>query len=318
MPGLLQHVMVRGIEKRDIFLDDKDRSAFLERLSHLLVKSGTDCFAWTLMSNHFHLLLRPNKTRLSTLMRRLLTGYAVVFNLRHNRTGHLFQNRYKSIVCEEDSYLLELVAYIHLNPLRGHLVTSVGKLEHYKWCGHRGIMGHAPLAGHAIDEVLNFFGTDPRAARANYLQLVKDRANLGRRDELVGGGLKRFLLLSGTHEYQAWDDRVLGSGEFVEQLWQQTEHPEGPSRQQLPLDDLISKVAAIFKVEVAALTNGSRNRLVAEARGVVCYIAGRKLGFRGVEIAKALNVSPSGVVKDARRGEDVCNANNELKALFEK
>jgi len=210
--------MVRGIEKRDIFFDDKDRSQFLERLSHLLVESGTDCLAWVLMSNHFHLLLRPTKSKLSTTMRRLLTGYAVVFNLRHKRTGHLFQNRYKSILCDEDSYLLELVAYIHLNPYRGQLVKTVAELEHYKWSGHRGIMGHEALYGHTVGEVLAFFGSDSRTAQAKYLQFVEERANLGRRDELVGGGLKRYLLLSGSTEHQAWDDRVLGSGEFVEQL----------------------------------------------------------------------------------------------------
>ena len=315
IPGLLQHVMVRGIEKRDIFYDDKDRSEFLDRLSHLVVDSGTQCLSWALMSNHFHLLLRPTTSKLSTIMRRLLTGYAVFFNHRHNRTGHLFQNRYKSIVCEEDSYLKELVAYIHLNPLRGHLVNTVTDLEYYKWSGHRGLMGHAPIPGHAIDEVMAFFGTDSGAARANYLQLVKDRAKLGRRDELVGGGLKRYLLWSGSEDPQAYDERVLGSGEFVEQLWQQTEHPEKQS-QQLPLDDLITKVATILEVEETALKNASRNRRVAEARGVICFIANRKLGFSGAEIAKALNVTRSGVVRDARRGEEAVNSNQELRKLY--
>ena len=155
--------------------------------------------------------------------------------------------------------------------------------------------------------------------RANYLQFVKDRANLGWRDELVGGGLKRYLLLSGSLEHQAWDDRVLGSGEFVEQLWQQTEHLEKPSgQQQHPLDDLIREVAAILKVDEATLKNASRNRQVAEARGAICFIASRKLGFSGVEIAEALKVTRSAVVRDAHRGEDVCNLNNQLKALYQK
>lgn len=134
----------------------------------------------------------------------------------------------------------------------------------------------------------------------------------------MNGCLTGDLLLSGSQEHQAWDDRVLGSGEFVEQLWQQTEHPEEPSRQLLPLDDLIREVAVILKVEEAALKNASRNRQVAEARGAICFIASRKLGFSGVEVARALNVTRSGVVRDARRGEDVCNYNKKLKALYEK
>ena len=131
--------MVRGIERRDIFLDDRDRSDFVERLSQLLLKTRTDCLAWCLLPSHAHLLLRPTIGALSEMMQRLLTGYAVVFNLRHHRSGHLFQNRFKSIVCEEDSYLLELVRYIHLNPFRAGLVPSLGKLDTFKWSGHAGL-----------------------------------------------------------------------------------------------------------------------------------------------------------------------------------
>ncbi|MDD2320493.1 MAG: transposase [Geobacteraceae bacterium] len=118
IPGLLQHVIVRGIERTEVFLDDKDRQRFVDRFDRLLVETETDCYAWALIPNHFHLLLRCKCVELSRFMRRLLTGYAVYFNLRHNRSGHLFQNRYKSIFCEEESYLLELIRYIHLNPHR--------------------------------------------------------------------------------------------------------------------------------------------------------------------------------------------------------
>jgi len=94
IPGLLQHVIVQGIEKRDIFLDDADRGYFVKRLSQLLLETGTECLTWVLMTNHVHLLLRPEGMKLALLMRRLLTGYAVRFNLRYRRSGHLFQNRH--------------------------------------------------------------------------------------------------------------------------------------------------------------------------------------------------------------------------------
>src|SRR5450631_2426346 len=106
IPNLLQHVIVRGIEKRDIFTSDDDRNDFVRRFTKLLESTGTECLAWSLMSNHFHLLLRTANIPLSGFMRRLLTGYAVTSNRRHDRTGHLFQNRYKSIVCDEEEYLL--------------------------------------------------------------------------------------------------------------------------------------------------------------------------------------------------------------------
>jgi REP element-mobilizing transposase RayT len=140
-PGLLQHVMARGIERRKIFWDDQDRQSFLERLALILDETQTQCYAWALIPNHFHLLLRTSLMPLSKVMRRLMTGYAVTFNKRHKRSGHLFQNRYKSIVCEEDSYLLELIRYIHLNPLRAGLAKDLKELDKYPWTGHSAIMG---------------------------------------------------------------------------------------------------------------------------------------------------------------------------------
>jgi REP-associated tyrosine transposase len=112
IPGFLQHIIVRGVARTDIFLDDDDRADFVKRLSCLLAETKTLCLSWALLDNHLHLILLPTEQPLSRLMRRLLTGYAVVFNLRHARSGHLFQNRYKSIVCDADNYLRELVRYI--------------------------------------------------------------------------------------------------------------------------------------------------------------------------------------------------------------
>jgi putative transposase len=112
IPGLVHHVMARGIEGRDIFRDNKDRENFLQRLMDILSETGgPSLYAWALMSNHFHLLMRPAEAHLSTIMQRLMTGYAVNFNRQRKRTGHLFQNRYKSIVVEEDPYFMELVRY---------------------------------------------------------------------------------------------------------------------------------------------------------------------------------------------------------------
>jgi putative transposase len=101
IPGLLQYVIVRGIEKWNLFLDEKDRKSFVDRFSSLLEETGTDCFAWSLLNNHFHQLICCNRIELTRFMRRLLTGYAVMFNHRHRRSGHLFQNMYKSIICKD-------------------------------------------------------------------------------------------------------------------------------------------------------------------------------------------------------------------------
>ncbi|MHB8986590.1 MAG: transposase, partial [Eubacteriales bacterium] len=145
VPNILQHVIVRGIEKSPIFITDGDRLDFLCRFSRLLIETGTSCLAWALLSNHFHLLVRPMQKPLSNFMQRLLTGYAVSFNRRHDRAGHLCQNRYKSFVCEDEVYLLQLVRYIHLNPLRAGIVKTIEELDVYPWSGHGAIIGKSQI-----------------------------------------------------------------------------------------------------------------------------------------------------------------------------
>ncbi|MCK5185514.1 MAG: transposase, partial [Deltaproteobacteria bacterium] len=100
-PGILQHVIIRGIERENIFRDNNDRDNLIERIRELIPKTNIVCYAWALLPNHAHFLLRTGDSYLSTLMRRLLTGYAVSFNHRHKRHGQLFRNRYKSIICQE-------------------------------------------------------------------------------------------------------------------------------------------------------------------------------------------------------------------------
>ena len=157
-PGALHHIICRGIERRRIYRDDSDRQDFLNRLGPIIRETRTTCYAWALLPNHFHLLLRTGDVPISIVMRRLLTGYAVRFNRRHRRCGHLFQNRYKSILCQEDAYLLELVRYIHLNPLRAKMVPSMGELDHYEFCGHGVILGKHQKEWQDVDKLLGMSG----------------------------------------------------------------------------------------------------------------------------------------------------------------
>jgi len=244
--------MDRGIERRKIFWDDKDRTAFLERFGVILEETQTQCYAWALIPNHFHILLRTGVTPLSTVMRRLMTGYAVTFNLRHRRAGHLFQNRYKSVVCEEDTYLLELTRYIHLNPLRAKLVKDLKELDKYLWTGHSVLVGKRRnplislvsdvplinagekngkfLAEKTVEDVLRYFGDSLREARTNYRRFVEKGIEQGRRPELQGGGLVRsaggdtsVLSPKDKENRELSDQRVLGSGGFVGAVLQESE-----------------------------------------------------------------------------------------------
>ncbi len=138
--------MGRGLERRRIFNSDTDKQDFLNRLSDSLAETGTECLAWSLMTNHYHLLVWVGDTPLSELMRKLLSGYATDYNRRHRRVGYVFQNRYKSILCDTDSYFLQLVRYIHLNPVKARLIKTVNALEQYPWTGHTALNGGAGLS----------------------------------------------------------------------------------------------------------------------------------------------------------------------------
>jgi REP element-mobilizing transposase RayT len=145
-PGALQHIICRGIDRQRIFWSNDDRDDFVERLGTIIEETSTECYAWALLLNHFHLLLKTGNMPLLGVMQRLMTGYVVRFNRRHRRSGHLFQNRYKSILCQKDVYLLELVRYIHLNPLRVNAVKKLRQLDGCPYCGHSVIMGHSDKA----------------------------------------------------------------------------------------------------------------------------------------------------------------------------
>jgi len=177
-PGVLHHVMGRGIEKRKIFLNARDRNDFISRIGELVRDDSMAVYAWALLPNHFHLLCKTLKRPLSLSMRRLLTGYVVNFNKRHERHGHLFQNRYKSIVCQEDAYLRELVRYIHLNLIRAALVKDMHELNRSPWSGHSTVMGNMERDWQDTDYVLSFFGKGI-SARKNYLAFVEKGIALG-------------------------------------------------------------------------------------------------------------------------------------------
>src|SRR5574337_67616 len=157
-PGALHHIMARGIERRDIFRSDTDRDDLLARLGTGVRDAGARIFAWALLPNHLHAFLRSGAISVSRLMQRVLGGYAREFNRRHHRHGYLFQNRFKSIIVEEHPYLLELLRYIYLNPLRAGLLPDLAALDHYRWCGHSRLMGHRADAWQDVEYVLGVFG----------------------------------------------------------------------------------------------------------------------------------------------------------------
>ena len=320
-PGALHHVICRGIERRRIFWEDSDRDDFLIRLETILSETQTPCYAWALMPNHFHLLLRTGNVPIARVMRRLLSGYAGRFNRLHRRAGHLFQNRYKSILCQEAPYLLELVRYIHLNPLRAKQVATLKQLDRYRYSGHSALMGHRPNDWQAVDAVLRLFGEAVPKARRQYRLFVEKGIALGRRPELTGGGLIRSLggwsavrSMRKLREHVKSDERILGSSDFVQSvLSEQSEQLEVRYRLQSQGYDFcyaLARVAQISGLETDQVLKAGKQPARVFARSLLCYWAIRSLGMTAVAVSKLLGISQSAATRAAYRGEAMSAANS--------
>ncbi len=300
-PGILHHVMVRGIERRRIVKDDRDRSDFVSRMQRLAVETDTAIYAWALLSNHAHLLLRSSNYGLPRFMGRLLTGYVVTFNRRHHRCGHLFQNRYKSIVCEDELYFCELVRYIHLNPLRANLVSDLAELESFPWCGHAVLLGKKILECQDLDAVLSRFGSKVGAQHA-YRQFVADGVEQGRRPEFSGSGVEETDGSQG-----ASDRRILGSSDFTEHILMETSgsnetRPRGPLSG-VDLGQLVRQMCDLAQISVEEIRSGSRRAKVTELRAKIVLELVKVRGVSQTETARQLGVSLSAVSKLVRKAE---------------
>ena len=324
-PGALQHVIGRGINRQAIFSEKADYKDFLYRLGEILSESNTSCYAWALIPNHFHLLLRTGNVPVSRVMQRLLTGYVVNYNRRHRRFGHLFQNRYKSILCQEDPYLLALVRYIHLNPLRAKLVSGYKALCRHPYCGHGVILGGRDNQWQDVQYILRLFGDQEGTARRRYNEFVRAGIEQGKRSDLIGGGLLRsqggWAAVKTSRrfgEYQKGDERILGDGDFVDEVLSQAEeHLEERYRLQAEgydLDTLIERVGELVEMRPEEIIERGKERRKVEARSILCYWAADSLGISQRELAKRLKLTQPAVSQAARRGRDLVKS--QLYSLF--
>ena len=305
-PGTLHHVIVRGIEQGCIVRDDTDRKTFVDRMGLLAKGSDTEIYAFALMTNHAHILLKSGPDGISTYMRCLLTGYAQYFNRRHKRAGHLFQNRYKSIICEEEAYFDKLVAYIHLNPLRAGLVENLQQLAEYPWCGHAVLMNKVRYDWMARDYVLQFFGRKEGTARQAYLQFLESEQGIDREQELSGGGLVRSQG-GWTNVRSMWkrgekalgDQRILGGDDFVQAILNEAAEREDsdlPVNERLRmLDNDLRRLCEAEGVTLAFLQSGSRMGKLPILRKQIARKAVFEYGLTLVDTAKRLGVTPNAV-----------------------
>jgi len=277
-------------------------------MGDLALELETKVYAWALVRNHVHILLRTGSRGLAKYMRRLLTGYAITYNRRHSRRGYLFQDRYKSIVCDEDRYFKELVRYIHLNPLRAKIVKDLSELGRYPWCGHSVLLGIVKHSWQDTDYVLSWFSKREGSALRAYRQYLLDGISQGRRPELVGGvrdqsekGRDRSDK-GRTDGETAVDQRILGDEDFVRKV--KKEFFSHERERPFEFREIKKKIQSIVEVrcregdvQTQELQMGSRRQRVVGVRAGIARQLVNELGISLREVAYHLGVSSSAISK---------------------
>jgi putative transposase len=270
--------MMRGIERREIFVDDHDRRDLLARLDRLIPEWGGDCFAWSFMTNHVHLVLRTGPVPLAKVMHRLNTGFAGRFNRERDRVGYLFQNRFKSRLVYDDADLVNLIRYVHLNPVRSGYVADLGQLACHPWSGHGALVGaRTALRFESVDTTLALFHTDADRARTLLLDWMAaaDDVAVGNQDPLLTGAVPR------------------GPG------------PKSVTRRRSPIatvDDLICEVCRYLGASEAAVRSGARTGRESEARAAIAFVAVVRMGYAMGDVARPLGISRQAVGRALERG----------------
>lgn len=325
-PGCNYHVITRGLERRRLFKDNRDREEFLYRLGKALEETGSECHAWVLMDNHIHLLIRTGVRSLSEMMRKVLSGYAIYFNRRYKRHGYLFQNRYKSILCQEDVYYSELIRYIHLNPVRAGMVQTLMQLNKYPWTGHSVIVGNSTRPWQQVNDVLSYFARHGIKAIQEYSEYIKNGFHQGQKPELQGGGLvrssggwERLKELKRNKEYWRGDERILGDGDFVAAVLKAHEEKltgqEKLKRAGWDLDRVSHHVCQLLSIDFSEIFRKGRANDVSAAKNLIAYWANQKLGLSGKEIADYFGLSRPAISYCIKQGKLYVHE-NDINLIF--
>lgn len=251
-PSALYHVIIRGNARQDIFFDDEDRIRFCLLLQEGIQRYGHRIHAFCLMTNHVHLAVQVGDVSLSRIMQNLTFRYTKWINWRQNRSGHLFQGRYKAVLVDADSYLQELTRYIHLNPVRANMVKNP---EEYSWSAHCTYLGREIIPWLTTDWVLSLFSPINSQARINYRNFVEQGKDAGYQQEY--------------HSGSAHESRVLGDDSFIDRV---LAHAESKPLKRITLEEILQKVFLKYGIEICDLKAAGKDRKHAEARGVVAWL----------------------------------------------
>jgi REP element-mobilizing transposase RayT len=305
-PGALHHVILRGVLGLALFMNDSDRRCFLALLAKALEETGTSCLAWSLMTNHVHLLVETGDTPLSQVIHRVATAYAKEFNRRRGGQGHVFQGRFISIPVESEAHFLELVRYIHGNPLRANLLTAFEQLATYPWTGHAALMGNEPPRFLDVDRVLGEFGRDRAEARAALTTFLRNGLADLEPLEVPGSCSDLDRALLEDENLMIDDSYPLDRARMIERACQRNEEQR---RRQSRLeaegwdvDRLVRRACRWTGADEAELRAGRRSAAESTARSVVAHLGTTELGLSHTTVARAVGVSRPAISKMRSRG----------------
>ena len=305
-PGALYHVFSRGNNKQPVFKCETDYEAFLERVKRYSEKYLFKVFVYVLMPNHIHLVMETNVAPLSKIMQGLLQSYTMYFHKNYGSVGHLFQGRYKAILCDKEAYLMELIRYIPLNPVRAGIVNLP---EDYKWSSYHSYLGDSSHSFVDIEFVFNLFDEDWTIAKKLLWSFVREGLSMGHKQEL----------------YDVVDQRILGSDDFVEEVKKKIVTKSGLDYiEEIPqplnivqdLTKILSVVSDVTKIPKTAILGRSKERKVSLARGIFSYVAVIYAGYNNKNISSLLNKDPSSVTFMIRRIEDQKSENLEFESYL--
>ncbi|MBD3392540.1 MAG: hypothetical protein GF418_10685 [Chitinivibrionales bacterium] len=302
-PGLVHHVMARGIDGRAVFIDDADRNRFLDLLSRGLSRVSYKCYGWSLMPNHYHLVIRASEEPLGPFMRRLNSTYARYFNRKNERKGYVFQDRFKSIPTQDQLYLEELIRYVHLNPLRAGICRDFRVLNRYLWSGHSCIMGYAKRGFQDVKTMLRRFGRDNESARKAYLGFLKkgvedDETDFVRLIRQCNRGV------ADSGQPACW---VIGDRPFIQKAVARDRENRARFaeyiRQGLTISDIAAHVARALGVKTKYLRQKNTTGTASQARKILAHIGHRIYGIPVVKIGLFLGIGGPAVSMCLDEGE---------------
>ena len=298
--GALYHVITRGNQRQQIFRSTEDYDRYLRILGDYKTRYDFVLYAYVLMGNHVHLLMEAKQVPLSRILQGINQSYTMYFNRRYATVGHLFQGRYKAILCDRDSYLLSLVKYIHLNPIR----AGIGKtLEAYPWSSHGSYIRKTGATGVAdVEPLLRTFSEDKRKARKAYLEHMEEKGIL-RREEV----------------YDTVDQRVLGDEGFVEEVMRRTGSPgvRGRRRHGYRLPEIARATEEVCGISLGQLREKGRGEDFGRGRRLMSLVA-KEYGYKGQEIAGYLWRDPSVITRYLRKGSKFASEVENTHAVLQK